>query len=691
MGTRSSSFLIQSRGELMLKTARMRKFRALVLQRTHDQVLAGLHEAGVVQLKEISELELTRKALSDELYEVSSLLGKLRDIQEFLGPPPRVRPKRIRELTYQETLKSARSLLEKLEPKVSMLKAEGKALGEGKQALLAQAEVLQELEEIKFPLKYIRPTKEIHVTTGRIAEEKVGGFIESARNSLSQKVFTTVLGKGKKRIVIVVCRVRDQPKLLPVLYRYEMEPLELPPIVGTPERALRVLRKKLAEVEKQEARFRRKVRKLAKRRSHEVACSVELLEIQRERLRGSAAFGYTDTTTLIEGWVPAKQVRKLDRLLNKTTRQQCIFRTYEPQPPEIEAVPIEFENPRSVRNFEYVTEMYGMPRYDEVDPTPLIAFTFPLFFAICVSDAGYGLLLGAFMASGVWFAKAFPRKFRMMMVISAALTVVIGALMGGWFGAGPKLWVNPLENPIPILKLAVFIGILHILLAFGIVAALKDAFRRDWRNLALDHIPRVLIVIGFFGLSFCALGIGLHEFGIDFTFPKMDLFEAFNPIAPATALVVTFRVLFYAGLGIGMAGAVLMGQGALEKLSGLINVVYGITGLVADAASYSRLMALGIATGIIAFAINFIVGFLYGGAENVLSPISPALVVLAAIPLGAVLFLAHCFNIFIQTLGAFVHTLRLHYVEFFGKFYEGGGEKFVPFKAKRTFTKIGRR
>jgi len=683
-----------SRGEGMLKTARMQKFRTVVSQRARDVTVARLHEEGVVQLKEISELEVTRKALGEEVYEISSLLAKFKEIQEFLKARQYGRPVRVKELTYERILKDTKKLLSKLEPKLNILRAKNRDLNEKKQELLAQKEIIENFREIKFPLKYLRSTGEIYVVVGRIAEERVLEFSRSARDALAQRVFIASVGKGKTRIVAVACRAQDQLKLSPLLYRYEVGILELPPMAEMPKKALKSIEKKLAEIEEQMASVNQKVKKLGKAKGREINCLTELLEIQKERLECSVIFGYTDATVLIEGWVPTKKIGKLEAILNKTTKRRYIFRAYDPQPPEVEKVPIEFENPKVVKDFEFITEMYGSPRYDEVDPTPFLSITFAIFFAICLSDAGYGLVLGLFMASGLSFAKSFPRDLRRMMIVCAIFAVAIGALLGGWFGVGRwvpslgPLWVDPIENPIPILKLAVFIGILHIIFAFGAVAALKDLFRKDWKNLILNHIPKGLMVVGFFGLSFCALGIGLREFGIDFAFPKMELFAAFNPFAPAAAMVVAFRIMLYVGLGVGMAGAVLMARGVREKFSGPINVVYSITGFVADAASYSRLMALGIATGIIAFAINYIIEWLYGALSPKLSAISVVLVVPLLIGLGIVLVIGHCFNIFINALGAFIHTMRLHYVEFFGKFYEGGGEKFVPFKAKRMFTKV---
>ena len=667
----------------------MRKVRMIFPQRVREGVVARLHEAGVVHLKEISELEVTRRAVGEEVYELSSLIAKFREMQEFLGPPGRAVG--IRELTYTQTLKKAKKLLGEVEPKLSTLKARSEELGQRKQEVFAQMEILENFKEIEIPLSYLRPTDEIQVAVGRIAEERVPEFSGAVREALEQRVFVWVLGKGKQRISIIACRARDQQKLSPVFYRYEVELLEVPPIEKSPAMALKELEKRLAGLDKERANIEGRKKKLARARSGEVSALLELLEIQMERLRSAGLFGFTDATAVIEGWAPEKKA-DLEPLISAVTNGRHIIRIYEPQKAEIGVVPIQLENPRVMGDFELITETYGLPRYDEVDPTPFVAFTFPLFFAMCLSDAGYGVVLGLFMASGIWIAKAFPRRLRMVMVVGAAFTVVIGALVGGWFGGViPPLWFDSMKTPITYLKLAVIVGILQLLLAFGGVAALKDVFRRDWKSLILDHLPRFLIVMGFFGLTFFALGVSFRDFGIDFTFSKMSLFDAFNPITPAPTLAVAFRILLYSGLGIGMIGAALKGEGLRGKLSGPINVVYGIAGFVADAASYGRLMALGIATGIVAFAINYIVGWLWGSSSPPLLGISVLLAVPLVIMFGFVLFAAHSFNVFIQSLGAVIHTMRLHYVEFFGKFYEGGGEKFTPFKVKRVFTKIERR
>jgi V/A-type H+-transporting ATPase subunit I len=668
----------------------MQKFRVIFNQRVHDKVVAGLHEAGVVQLKEISELELARKALVEEVSELSSLLAKFKEMEEFLGQPTG-KPTRVKEITFEQTSKLAKKSLGKLEPRVEKLREESDRLTQERQNLLAQVEMLESFREIRFPLRYLRSTDEIHVTVGRIAEEQVKEFFGSAKEALAQRVFTSTIGAGKRRTVVVACRAQDYQKLSPVLYRYEVEFLELPSFLGSPLSAIKELKKRLINVERQQQGLKQAVKKLTSAKAREVSKVKELLEIQRERLESAGLFGYTDATTVVEGWVRAKQVANLENVLSAATEGHHVFRTYEPQRDEMEAVPVEMENPKVVEDFEYVIGMYGLPRYDEVDPTPFLSFTFALFFAIALSDVGYGIALGLFMASGLWIAKMFPRKLRRMMIVCAMFTVVVGLLIGGCFGFGGGLWVNPIERPVPLLKLVIFIGIIHLLVAFGMAGALKDIFRRDWKNLILSRISPILIMIGFFGLSFSILGIGLHEFGINYTFPKMDISAVFNPFAPATAIVMVFRMLFYLGLGIGMISAALFAKDAKGKLGGPISVIYGITGYIADVSSYSRLMALGIAGSVIAFSINLILRLMYNALmPTEITPLSAIYGGLLLIGIGFAFIVAHSFNIFISSLGCFIHTMRLHFAEFFGKFYESGGEKFAPFKAKRRFTKVKR-
>jgi V/A-type H+-transporting ATPase subunit I len=672
----------------MFRTVKMKKFLVIFHHRLYDNVIAKLHEAGVVQLKEISEVEVARKAHGEEVVELSSLLTKFNEMEGFLGPPTG-KPTTVRELTLEQTLKLAKKSLGKLEPKVKQLKEKNDHLTQEYQNLLNQIEMLENFREIRFPLRYLRSTDEIHITVGRIAEEQVKEFSGAAKNALTQRVFTSTIGAGKRRIVIVACRAQDYPKLSPVLYRYDVELLDLPPFLGSPSAAIKEFKRQFADIERQQKDLGQVTRKLARSKAKEVSQVRELLEIQHERLECAGLFGYTDATTVVEGWVQAKQTSGLEKVLNAATGGHYVFRAYDPQQDEIAATPIKLSNPKVVEDFEQVTEMYGLPRYDEIDPTPFLSFTFALFFGVALSDAGYGIVLGVFMASGVWLAKIFPRRLRRMIVVCAIFATVAGLLIGGWFGFGSGLWVNPIERPVPLLKLVIFIGIFHLLMAFGLAGALKDIFRRNWKNLILNRLSPILIIIGFFGLCFSVLGIGLYEFGINYAFPKMGLFSAFNPLEPAGVVVTVSRILFYLGLIIGVAGIVVTAKDARGKLGGPLSILYSITGYIADVSSYTRLMALGIAGSVIAYSINLILGFVYNGMmPKEITPFSAIYAALLLIGLAFVFIAAHSFNIFINSLGSFIHTMRLHFAEFFGKFYESGGAKFDPFKAKRRFTKV---
>ena len=675
----------------MFKTARMQKFQAIVLQSHRDEVVSRLHEAGIVQLKEVAQPEFVRKALGDEFFEVTTLLTKLNKIQSVLGAPAFKRLFKVKERTREQVIKAAKKTLEKLEPELNVLETRRKEVEAERQKLLAQKEALKYFLDIKVPLQYLRSTDEFYVIVGRVSKERMKGFAEAASEALSQKVIVEVLGQGEKRAVIVACRMRDQPKLAPILYRYEIEHLELPLMSVVPQKALEQLGRQLPRLERQKTNVERDIAKLAKTWAQDVGRLAEELEIITERTEACSTFGYTEAAVVIEGWVPAKKTAKLESLITAAVKNRCIFHVHEVGKDEIEQVPTQLENPPVVKDFEFITTMYGVPRYDEVDPTPFLTISFAIFFGICLSDIGYGALLAGVMLSGFWIAKAFPPNIRRMLAISGICAIVMGILTGSLFGPTlPAIWSDPTKNPVPLLKLAIVIGVLHLFIAFGVVKAIKDAIRRDWLKIIFEDVSKAMLIIGFFGLGFSILGLSLKSFGIDFTFPKMELASAFNPLAPAAAVVVVLRILFYLGLFIGIVGAIITSSGARSKFSGTINSVYSIISYIADVASYSRLMALGVATGVIAYLLNYILWLAFGGMVRPYLGLSPAIIIAIFVLIGIVfIFLAgHFFNIFIGSMGGFIHTMRLHFAEFFGKFYEGGGEKFAPFKVKRVVTKV---
>jgi V/A-type H+-transporting ATPase subunit I len=656
--------------------------------RHHERVTADLHEAGMVELKKVEDKRLGSRVAAEEIRELKDIAARLAGLREFLGELPAGKVT-VREETATTVKREAGRLLSKLEPTVMEIKRESEKIESRRKEILETIEKLRPLSEIApdLNLRLLHQITHLKVFFGRIPEEGLEEFRKEVERVLPGRIMLRASTAGKRRAVLLLAPVSDAPKLLPLFYRHSFEVLEIPRLDGRPSELLIDLEKELGELETRERKLENARGKIARRFCRRVCATEEMILNVLERLEAGGLMGSTESTTVMEGWVPERELPRLRRILERSTGGRYVLREEEGG-----QAPTELENPKVVRDFEFLTEMYGMPAYDEIDPTPFLFLTFPVFFAITLSDAGYGVALAAFLLSGVWIAKIFPASVRRALAVCSIVGIFFGMLIGGWFGFGTGRWMDPISNPIPLLKLVIIIGIVHLLIGVGVAGAIKDAFRGDWASLIFERISKVLIIIGFFGLGFCVIGVSLRDLGLPYSFPKVEMLEAFNLLVAAPGPVGVLRILFYSGIGLGVIGAILRGETVRSKIGGAVNTVYGLTGLMADVASYTRLLALAIASGVIAFSINFIISVFWGWMVEPFTDGFPGLLVagISACVLAFVFFVAHCFNIFINTLGGVIHTMRLHFAEFFGKFYEGSGKKFSPFTVKRRFTKVVR-
>ncbi len=369
----------------------------------------------------------------------------------------------------------------------------------------------------------------------------------------------------------------------------------------------------------------------------------------------------TQETFVTEGWVPQRRKDEVEKALAEYT---CFYEFREPGPEE--EFPVLLKNNKFVEPFEAITEMYALPNSRSMDPNPFMAPFFFVFFGMMLSDAGYGLVLAI---AGLLGAKYLDmgvngKKLLKMLGYCGISTVFWGALYGSWFGdAIPKITevffgnrvqvpmlLDPLTNPMPILIMAFVVGYIHILVGMGLKAYLM--IRRG-------HAIDALFDVGFW--YFVLIGLVIFAGG---------------------QMVLGNLMVASIGKWLAIAGAVglVLTQGRDKKnpfmkvANGVLSL-YDITSYFSDLLSYSRIMALGLATGVIAQVVNTM-GTLPGAN------------IIGAIVFVLVFLLGHVLNLAINALGSYVHTSRLQYVEFFGKFFEGGGEAFRPLRPATKYVYV---
>lgn len=358
----------------------------------------------------------------------------------------------------------------------------------------------------------------------------------------------------------------------------------------------------------------------------------------------------TDKVSLIQGWIAYSDNDELTRIVKNTLGEDYYLSFAEVKDEEIDDVPIRLKNNDLNKSFENITEMYSLPRYNEIDPTPLLAPFFLIFFGMMVADAGYGLLIliGSIVALKVFNLDDSQKQFAKFFMYLSIPTIIFGFIYGSFFGDfinldGVKL-IDPSKDVNTILVASIVFGVIQIFFGLGIKAYVLI---RDGRPLD------ALYDVGSWVLTLVSIGVFAMGSGSLATIGKYGM------IVGMIAIVLT------QGRHMKSVGGKL-GQG--------LYALYGITGYVGDLVSYTRLMALGLAGGSIAGALNLIIGMFPTVALIILGPV--------------IFILAHIFNLGLSLLGGYVHTCRLEYVEYFSKFYEGGGRPFEPFKTLDKFIKI---
>ena len=430
-------------------------------------------------------------------------------------------------------------------------------------------------------------------------------------------------------------------------------------LTGTSEGIIRGERERWRSLEEELAKYELEARSLASARPALLTLSdhfregVALADVEKHVHR-------TDRTFVLEGWVRTIDRKRLERDLSRRFRDvELGFR----EPRDDEDPPVSLENRRSVQPFEFIMTLYGRPLYREVDPTPLFAPFFILCFSICMSDAGYGLVLGVASALLVYRLRiqGGMRLMFQVFLIGSILTILVGILTGGYFGIDTKLLpsaltrlilINPLEEPMRMLNVAFIIGFVHILFGIGVRMVVHFGARL-YVDAIFDDLLWILFLIVLSPLIFAKVLGGSVPGPIISTCARIAL-----PIA---------AVLLVAGA-----------RKEKNKVWGFVKSIlgfYAITGYFSDVLSYARLLALGLASAAIAIAIN-------GIAQSV-TGLPYYTGYLAAL---VILLLGHTFNLAVNILGAFVHSARLQYLEFFNKFFSGGGREFRPFRSERRYT-----
>lgn len=373
----------------------------------------------------------------------------------------------------------------------------------------------------------------------------------------------------------------------------------------------------------------------------------ELLDQQLRRQQAAQKFAVTETTFLLQGWVPASRAEKAEQKIRRLS-PVCALELRDPETEE--QPPVQLHNNRFASVFEPVVEGYSLPDYRGIDPTAVMAPFYACLFGMMVSDAGYGLVMALLIPIFMKIKKIKFQNAKMLYLLTygGIATIIWGLIYNTVFGFNPlprSLWLlDSVGDSLPVMGVCIGVGALHLFAGLGVGA---------YMNIKRGH-PLAALADQFAWFTLiCGLGL--------------LLLEQTKQVGMILAIASVAIILLFTKRG---------ERNPIKRIIGGLGALYGISSWVSDLLSYMRLFGMGLATGVIGMVFNQLIGMVWAG--GIIGKV-----------IGAVLFVAcHMFNLGINVLGAYVHSCRLQYIEFFGKFYEEGGRPFAPLTVHPKYVEI---
>ncbi len=632
---------------------KMNKIQVIGPKKELDSVVDVLYDVGTVHLEDVSKTispgdTILRRMEAQSGAEIANVLVKIAGIFHTL---PSITENKVQQAQLYEELrwKSHEELVERANQVIAELDTTTRELAARKSdiefTLSSEARYEQVIEKLQ-PLESQLPVLEGFEVTVILIQREFKDVLDIIRPALAEitrnqfELMSADVDEATTAAVTVFNK-RYSDQVHAFVWSQNVNEVRLPAeYLGKPfDEVLELIKDRKWELTAEMTAINEQLAALSKDWYQELAVLNSVLTARNEELSAFTKFGQTDYTFVILGWVPKKQLKRTKNALKESFGGEVIVNDLKVSPEELDNAPTFYDNPRIVKPFEALSSLLSPPQYREIDPTPLIALFFPFFFGLMVGDIGYGICILGFalvMKQFWWKNHSTLKQLMNILIICSFPTMFFGYLFGEFFGNLGQMmgWIEPaviggmsldrINIIVPLLLFTIAIGVFHVF--FGLVLGTINAATRRNKKHACEKVGMLLALT-----SIIVIILAVVE-----KIPTILLTPGI------ILLIVGIPLIMYGG---GVAGAI-------EIMSAIGNIL-----------SYARLMAIGMASVVLALVANKL-----GSSMGV---------VLVGFLIAAML---HTLNVALCIFSPSLHALRLHIVEFYTKFYEGGGRQYAPFK-----------